>query len=59
VHSRWQGFRRGDWNTRAEAELRVAVTREDFLLTGTVRTFDGDQEFFSRVWERRIPRRFV
>lgn len=58
-YTRWHGFKRGDWNVRVESLLRVAVTREDFLLTGEVRTFDGDQEFFSRVWERKIPRQLV
>ncbi len=58
-YTRWLGFRRGDWNVRVESVLRVAVTRENYLLTGEVRTFDGGKEFFSRVWDRKIPRQLA
>jgi len=59
VHKRWQGFKRDDWNARVEAEVRVTLTRDDYLLTGEVKTFEGDKEFFSRTWERKIPRQLV
>lgn len=57
--TRSQGFQRADWHVRVETALRLSLTREHFLLTGEMNTFEDDKPFFSRTWERKIPREFV
>jgi len=54
-----QGFKREDWDARVEAALRMSVTRSDFLLTGEIKAFDSGREVFSKLWDRKIARKFI
>ena len=54
-----QGFRRGDWDVRVETARRMTLTESEFLLTGEIKAFDLGKEVFSKVWDRKIARKFV
>jgi uncharacterized protein len=53
------GFKRGDWNVRTEATLRMRLTRSEFLLTGEIKAFEHDKEVFAKLWDRKIRRMLV
>jgi hypothetical protein len=57
--TRSQTLRRPDWNVRMEATLKMQLTRAEFVMDGAIRTFDNDQPFVTREWQRRIPRRLA
>jgi putative CocE/NonD family hydrolase len=57
--TRSQTLSRPDWNVRTEAILKMELTRAEFVLNGALRTFENDQPFVTREWQRRIPRRLV
>jgi putative CocE/NonD family hydrolase len=54
-----QFYRRGDWDVRIEAMLRLTLTPNEFLLAGAIKAFEQGREVFQNAWDRRIPRRMV
>ena len=47
---------REGWSVRTESSMRLACTREDWLVSGDVAAFEGGREVFHHAWEKRIPR---
>jgi hypothetical protein len=37
----------------------VTMTKQAFLLEGTLAAFDGEEKVFFRTWQKTIPRRLV
>jgi putative CocE/NonD family hydrolase len=56
---RMYGMYRPDWDHRIEAVLKLTMTRDTFFLDGDLRTFESGKPFWSRRWQRPIPRRLV
>lgn len=54
-----RGFRRGDWEARAETRTILTCDATHFELHATLDAYEGDRRIHSRVWNRRIPRRLV
>jgi hypothetical protein len=52
----WQ---RDRWKPRVTASSKITTLKSDFLLRGELVAYDGDERIFSRIWERKIPRRLV
>jgi predicted acyl esterase len=52
-------FSRADWSVRIETTIDVSCTRDNFILKGDVRTFDGDKPFFSNSWSKTITRQLA
>ncbi len=50
---------REGWQVRIETHLRMGCTREAFVLTASVRAFEGATEVCHRTWDRTIPRDLV
>jgi uncharacterized protein len=53
------GWKRDNWSPRIVASTRFRTTRNEFLVSGELTAFDGDERVFSRTWDRKIPRRLV
>ena len=53
------GWRRDRWRPRVIASSKITTLKTDFLLWGEMTAYDGDEQVFTRTWERKIPRRFV
>jgi uncharacterized protein len=53
---RAQTMSRGEWHVRTETEMRLACTRDAFLLQGSLRAWEGADEVCQRDWGRSIPR---
>jgi putative CocE/NonD family hydrolase len=49
-------FRRGRWKARIETRTRISSSPDDFLLEAELKTYEGDQPFWSRTWTRRRKR---
>lgn len=47
---------RGDWRVRIDTQMRLSCTRHSFLLTASLRAFEGDREICRRDWESSISR---
>jgi uncharacterized protein len=56
---RTQSYRRDEWDVRVETRLTMGVTKDEFLLVGDVKAYERDEEVFSKVWDRKIPRLLV
>ena len=56
--SNTQTLSRDGWQVRVETQLRMSCTRDNFLLQGSLRAFDGAKEVYHRDWDRSIPRDF-
>ena len=52
-------IKRARWDTRAESTIRLSVSRDEFLLSGEVRAFEGEKEIFSRTWKHNTPRLLI
>ncbi len=50
---------RGDWRPRVESVARVTMTKNDFMLSGEMNAFNGEEKIFTRKWDRKIPRNLV
>jgi putative CocE/NonD family hydrolase len=53
------GWQRDRWKPRVTGSSKITTTPEDFLLWGEIVAYDGEEKIFSRIWERKIPRRLV
>jgi uncharacterized protein len=51
--------RRGDWQVRFEASMRMSCTRETFRLQAGLRAWVADDEVCQREWDCVIPRDLV
>lgn len=49
-------YRRGDWDVRVESDIVMTCDAEAFYLTGRLSTFDNDELFIERRFDRVIPR---
>jgi len=58
-HYRSNGMHRPDWDVRVDTVLRLALTKDTFLLEGEVETFQDGKPFWSRKWRRPIMRKLV
>ena len=47
---------RDGWKVRIETSLRVSCTREAFLLSASLRAWEGGDEACSRTWDQLFPR---
>jgi hypothetical protein len=56
---RTAGIGRGDWQTRVEASGTMTATSENFHVTSRLEVFEGDQRFFFRTWDFKVPREGV
>ena len=54
-----QTLSRNEWQIRVETQLRMSSTANAFLLQGSLRAFEGDNEVCRRDWDRSIPRDFL
>jgi uncharacterized protein len=54
-----QTLSRNEWQIRVETHMRLSSTRNAFLLQGSLRAFEGDNEVCRRDWDRSIPREFL
>jgi hypothetical protein len=50
---------RDGWQIRVETQLRLTSTVDAFLLQGSLRAFEGENEVCHRDWDRSIPRDFM
>jgi hypothetical protein len=53
------GWQRDEWNPRVIAASKITTTPSDFVLSGELNAFDGEEKVFARRWERKIPRQLV
>ena len=53
---RTQTLARDDWQVRIETSMRLACTREAFLLQASLRALEGPDEVCRRSWDYAIPR---
>jgi len=51
-----QLLERGDWRIRIEAETVLTATEDEFLLSGTLEAYEGDECVSERNWRHRIAR---
>ncbi|MSP82680.1 MAG: CocE/NonD family hydrolase [Alphaproteobacteria bacterium] len=52
-------YARDGWRTRIAARTTVRATKTDFLLTGELDAFEGDQKVASKRWDATIPRDLI
>ena len=52
-------LRRGAWSVRIETRTQLRATPDEFLLTATVRAFEGETSTYERSWDMAIPRDLV
>jgi predicted acyl esterase len=50
---------RDGWQVRIETQMRLACTRDVFLLQASLRAWEGKNEVCHRDWERAIAREFL
>jgi hypothetical protein len=53
-----QTLSRDAWQIRVETQMRLSATSNSFLLQGSLRAFEGENEVCHRDWDRSIPRDF-
>ena len=54
-----QTLSRNEWQIRIETQLRMSSTGNAFMLNGSLRAFEGDNEVCRRDWDSSIPRDFL
>jgi uncharacterized protein len=54
-----QTMSRSQWRVRVETQMRLSSTGNGFLLTGSLRAFEGANEVCHRDWNCSIPRDFM
>ncbi len=52
-------MRRDDWQIRISATIRLAATRDSFIVGASLVASEGDEQVFSRDWEEIIQRDLV
>ncbi|MDH3689111.1 MAG: CocE/NonD family hydrolase [Gammaproteobacteria bacterium] len=58
AHWRFE-HRRGDWQIAVEATTRLTATDEHFTVTAELEAFEGEQPFYERSLNCKIPRRLL
>jgi hypothetical protein len=53
------GWQRDRWSPRVVASAKITTTKSDFAMWGELKAFDGDEQVFTRTWDRKIPRQLV
>src|SRR4029079_15030420 len=53
---RTETISRDAWQARIETHMRLACTRDAFLLRATLAAWDGSSEICRREWDHSIPR---
>jgi putative CocE/NonD family hydrolase len=53
------GWQRDPWRPRVVASAKITMTKSDFVMWGKLTAFDGDEQVFTRTWDRKIPRQLV
>jgi uncharacterized protein len=56
VVERTDGYKRGDWDIKIKAVLRMNVSQDDLLFLGELQAMEGAKEVFAKRWDRKIPR---
>jgi uncharacterized protein len=56
--SHTQTLSRNEWQIRIETKMRLSSTGDTFLLQGSLRAWEGENEVCRRDWDRSIPRDF-
>jgi uncharacterized protein len=56
---RTETIQRDAWEVRIETRMRLACTRDAFLLRASLRAWEGTSEVCHREWDRSIPRDLV
>jgi predicted acyl esterase len=56
---RSESVSRGSWSIRLETQIRLSCSRDVFLLQGSLRAWEGENEVCHREWNRSIPRDLV
>lgn len=51
-----QILERGDWRIRIEAETVLTATENEFLLSGMLEAYEGDERVAVKNWYHKIPR---
>jgi uncharacterized protein len=51
-----QTLSRNEWQIRVETQLRMSSTGNVFLLQGSLRAWEGENEVCHRDWDRSVPR---
>jgi hypothetical protein len=49
-------LRRGEWSVAIETDVRIACTRDDFLVRARLAAWEGAEPVFERRWDERVPR---
>ena len=52
----WITLARDGWQVRSETRTVLTATAQDFLVTASLETFEGEQRVFARTWNLKIPR---
>jgi hypothetical protein len=52
-------YGRGDFRVRVDARTRMRAAEREFLLDGTLDTYEGETRVFSKEWSCRVPRDHV
>jgi putative CocE/NonD family hydrolase len=53
------GWQRDAWRPRVVASAKITMTKSDFVMWGKLTAFDGDEQVFTRTWDRKILRQLV
>ncbi|TVQ83476.1 MAG: CocE/NonD family hydrolase [Micavibrio sp.] len=52
-------FRRGDWHVRTDTQTVLRADTENFYIKAALQAYEGEEEFFRREWDLKIPRDFM
>ena len=47
---------REGWSIRTESAMKLACTRNNWIVSGSIKAFENGEEVFTRAWEERVPR---
>lgn len=54
-----ESYSRGDWDVRIRVALQLSLSRDNFLISGEIKCYEGGVESFSKGWHRTIARRLL
>jgi hypothetical protein len=54
-----RGFRRGDWHVRTVTRTLFRSDASEFHVHGDLDAYESGRRVFSKIWDRRIPRRLL
>ncbi|WP_431300951.1 CocE/NonD family hydrolase [Tabrizicola sp. BL-A-41-H6] len=54
-----QRLSRGDWSVRTRSETAMSGSADALRMEARLTAWEGETEVFARVWDERVPRRFV